>query len=150
MKIDAPAEAVFRALCRLGGTNGWYANGLWRLRGWMDRVVGGPGLRRGRRNPETLRFGDALDFWRVVGIEKNKSLSLRAEMRLPGVAVLDFRIEPCGPDSCTLKQTALFQPRGLSGLAYWYAVLPFHHVIFKGMLNGMKSDALNLHVKALP
>ena len=139
--IDAPAWAAFRAVCRVGGGHGWYANWLWRIRGWLDRLAGGPGLRRGRRHPDTLRYGDALDFWRVVGFDRDRYLSLRAEMRLPGEALLDFRIEARGERQCVLRQVALFEPRGLFGLLYWYAVLPFHHVVFQGMLTGIQRDA---------
>ncbi len=148
VRIDAPAEAAFRAVCRLGGGHGWNAaKWLWSLRGWLDRLAGGPGLRRGRRHPESLGYGEALDFWRVVGFERDRCLSLRAEMKLPGEALLDFRIEPDGP-GCKLTQKALFQPRGLLGLAYWYAVLPFHAIVFKGMLAGIQRDALQI-AKAL-
>ncbi len=144
VKIDAPARAAFRAVCRVGGGNGWYANWLWKIRGGMDRIAGGPGLRRGRRHPDTLRFGDALDFWRVVGIERDRKLSLRAEMRLPGEAMLDFEIELVGDNQCVLRQKALFEPRGLFGLLYWYAVLPFHGIVFRGMLADIQKDALRL------
>lgn len=142
--IDAPAWAAFRAVCRVGGANGWYAGWLWRIRGWLDHLAGGPGLRRGRRDPDTLRYGDALDFWRVVGLDRDRYLSLRAEMRLPGEALLDFRIEESGERQCTLLQTALFEPRGLSGLCYWYAVLPFHGIVFRGMLAGIQRDAIQI------
>jgi uncharacterized protein YbjT (DUF2867 family) len=143
--IEAPPAAAFRAVCRLGGGRGWYAaNWLWIIRGWLDRLAGGPGLRRGRRDPDTLRYGDALDFWRVVGIEEDRRLSLRAEMRLPGEALLEFRIEPGSDGGCILRQTALFQPRGLFGLLYWYAVLPFHQIVFRGMLAGIRRDALEI------
>jgi uncharacterized protein YbjT (DUF2867 family) len=142
--VGAPAWAVFRAVCRLGGQRGWYADWLWKIRGWLDRLAGGPGLRRGRRDSDALRYGDALDFWRVVGVEQDRSLSLRAEMRLPGEALLDFRIEANGEQDCTLLQTALFQPRGLLGLMYWYAVLPLHGVIFRGMLSGIQRDAVQI------
>jgi uncharacterized protein YbjT (DUF2867 family) len=143
--IDAPAEAVFRAICRLGGQRGWHgANWLWVVRGWLDRLAGGPGLRRGRRDPEVLRYGEALDFWRVVGIQRDRCLSLRAEMRLPGEALLEFRIEPGDKIQCILHQTALFRPRGLLGLLYWYAVLPFHQPVFRGMLAGIQRDALKI------
>ncbi len=143
--IDAPAAAAFRAVCRVGGGHGWYAaDWLWQLRGWMDRLVGGPGLRRGRRDPERVGFGEALDFWRVTGYERDRRLALRAEMKLPGEALLEFCIEP-GPDTgCTLRQTALFKPRGLFGLLYWYAVVPFHHIVFRGMLLGIRREALRI------
>jgi hypothetical protein len=143
--IDAPAAAAFRAVCRVGGGHGWYAaDWLWQLRGWMDRLVGGPGLRRGRRDPERVGFGEALDFWRVTGYERDRRLALRAEMKLPGEALLEFRIEPGTDATCTLRQTALFKPRGLFGLLYWYAVVPFHHIVFRGMLLGIRREALRI------
>lgn len=142
--IDAPAWAAFSAVSRVGGGNGWYAGWLWKIRGWLDRLAGGPGLRRGRRNPDTLRYGDALDFWRVVGFERDRYLSLRAEMRLPGEALLNFKIEPGDGDHCTLRQSALFEPRGLFGLLYWYGVLPFHGVVFRGMIAAIKRDAVRI------
>ena len=144
IEVDAPPSAVFRAVTRIGGENGWYAaDWLWRVRGVMDRLVGGPGLRRGRRHPETLAYGDALDFWRVIGVERDRSLDLRAEMRLPGVAKLSFTIEPRdgARDGCRLVQTARFRPKGLLGIAYWYCVLPLHGVVFRGMLRGFKRAA---------
>ena len=145
--IAAPAGAVYRAVCRIGGGQGYYAAyWLWCVRGWMDRLVGGPGLRRGRRDPETVAFGEALDFWRVTGIEENRRLELRAEMKLPGEAQLEFEIRPIQgrDDRCNLVQTARFKPRGLSGLAYWYAVLPLHNVVFKGMVEGIRQAAEDL------
>ncbi|MFG0315899.1 MAG: SDR family oxidoreductase, partial [Planctomycetota bacterium JB042] len=143
-EIDASPARVFRAVCRVGGGHGWYAaDGLWRLRGMLDRLVGGPGLRRGRRHPERVSYGDALDFWRVTGVDRDRRLELRAEMKLPGVATLSFEIEPDPerPDRCTLLQTARFKPRGLLGLAYWYAVLPLHGIVFDGMRGGIKRAA---------
>jgi uncharacterized protein YbjT (DUF2867 family) len=142
VQVNAPPHAVFQAVSLLGGDHGWYsAKYLWSLRGWMDRLVGGPGIRRGRLHPDRLGYGEALDFWRVVGIERDKSLLLRAEMKLPGVAVLEFCIQPNGADGCNLKQNAKFQPKGLLGLLYWYSVLPFHHFVFRGMLEGIKTQA---------
>jgi uncharacterized protein YbjT (DUF2867 family) len=142
--IDAPASATFHAVCRLGGGHGWYADWLWKIRGALDRLVGGPGLRRGRRDPDSLRYGDTVDFWRVVGLERDRTLSLRAEMRLPGEALLDFQIVERGASKCALRQTALFEPRGLFGLLYWYAVLPLHGLIFRGMLAAIRRDALRI------
>jgi uncharacterized protein YbjT (DUF2867 family) len=143
--VEAPDHAVFRAICRVGGGHGWYAaDWLWRIRGWMDLLVGGPGLRRGRRDPEMVEYGEALDFWRVVGYERDRRLALRAEMKLPGEALLEFRIEPRGGRQCTLQQIALFRPRGLFGLLYWYAVLPFHHIVFRGMSLGIQREALQI------
>lgn len=145
--VDARPNAVFRAVCRIGGGQGYYAaDSLWRLRGWMDRLVGGPGLRRGRRDPETVGFGDALDFWRVTGIDPDRRLQLRAEMKLPGEAMLEFEITP-DPERegrCVLVQTARFKPHGLLGLMYWYAVVPLHGVVFRGMLDGIRRTAIEL------
>ncbi len=150
VEVEAPDWAVFRAVCRMGGDNGWYAGWLWKIRGWMDRMAGGPGIRRGRRHPDTLRYGDALDFWRVVGIESNRALSLRAEMKLPGEALLDFQIESRGEGRCLLRQTALFEPKGLFGLLYWYGVVPFHGIVFRGMLTGIRRDAARIALRAQP
>lgn len=142
IEVEAPPPAVFAALCRVGGGHGWYAADLlWRVRGWMDKLAGGPGLRRGRRHPEQVEFGEALDFWRVIGVERDRSLLLRAEMKLPGVAVLGFEIEPRGEGRSGLTMTARFRPRGLAGLLYWYSVLPAHHVVFAGMLRGIRRAA---------
>lgn len=141
--IQADAHSVFTAVCRIGGGNGWYAGDiLWRIRGWMDKLVGGPGLRRGRRNADQVEFGESLDFWRVVGIERNRSLSLLAEMKLPGTAMLNFELEPKDDlGLITLTMTARFRPRGLFGILYWYAVLPLHNFVFGGMLRGIRSVA---------
>ena len=142
-RIAASPSRVFRAVCRIGGGNGWYAaDFLWRVRGFLDRLVGGPGLRRGRRDPEHLVFGDALDFWRVTGIESDRRLQLRAEMKLPGEALLEMELEPRDDGYTRLVQTARFRPRGLAGLLYWLAVLPFHGVVFRGMLRGIERAAL--------
>lgn len=141
---EATPAQVFRAVCRIGGGHGWYAaDGLWRLRGALDRLVGGPGLRRGRRDPENVSFGEALDFWRVTGLERDRRLALRAEMKLPGEALLEFEIEPVAgqPARTRLVQTARFLPRGLAGLAYWYAVLPLHGLVFRHMLAGIRKAA---------
>jgi uncharacterized protein YbjT (DUF2867 family) len=142
--VTASPRSVFRAVCRIGGGHGWYAaDALWRVRGVMDRLVGGPGLRRGRRDPEEVAYGEALDFWRVTGVEADRRLTLRAEMKLPGVAELEFEMEPAGSGT-RLVQTARFRPRGLLGIAYWYAVLPFHHIVFGGMLEGIRKAAPDL------
>jgi uncharacterized protein YbjT (DUF2867 family)/uncharacterized protein YndB with AHSA1/START domain len=135
--VDAPPAAVWRAVCRLGGRNGWYADRLWRLRGVLDHLLGGPGLRRGRRDPERLAYGDALDFWRVTAIEPGRRLALRAEMRLPGDAMLEFEVA-AQDGGARLVQTARFRPRGLAGLAYWYAVRPLHSMVFRRMLEGVR------------
>ena len=143
--IEAPDWAVFRAVCRVGGGHGWYAAAwLWRIRGWIDVVAGGPGLRRGRRDRERVHYGEALDFWRVVGLERDRRLVLRAEMKLPGEALIEFRIEARGEFQCMLQQRALFRPRGLFGLFYWYAIAPLHHMVFHGMLLGIRREALRI------
>jgi uncharacterized protein YbjT (DUF2867 family) len=143
IEIQADASTVFAAVCRIGGGHGWYAGDiLWRIRGWMDQLVGGPGLRRGRRHPENVEFGEALDFWRVVGIERGRSLLLRAEMKLPGIARLEFRLDPIDESPLTkLTMTARFRPKGLFGILYWYAVVPLHGIVFGGMLKGIKRSA---------
>jgi uncharacterized protein YbjT (DUF2867 family) len=134
----APIDAVWRAVCSLGGARGYYAvDWLWRLRGIMDRLTGGPGLRRGRRSPVELLLGDALDFWRVTAIEPPRHLLLTAEMRVPGVATLGFDLEPVASGGSRLAITARFRPRGLWGIVYWYAVLPLHGIVFKRMLHGL-------------
>ena len=147
--IQAPDWAVFRAVCRVGGGHGWYAaDWLWKIRGWMDLAVGGPGLRRGRRDPEAVGYGEALDFWRVVGLDQNRRLALRAEMKLPGEALLEFLIEARDNTSCTLQQIARFKPLGLFGLIYWYSVVPLHHIVFRGMLRGIEREALQIYTSA--
>ena len=148
-EVDAPDWAVFKAVCRVGGGHGWYtADWLWKIRGWIDVLFGGPGLRRGRRDPESVSYGEALDFWRVVGFERDRRLSLRAEMKLPGEALLEFRIEKLDQGRAKLTQTALFKPRGLFGLVYWYSVVPLHAVVFSGMLGGIKREATTITVAA--
>jgi uncharacterized protein YbjT (DUF2867 family) len=143
-EVAASAAATFAAVARLGGDTGWYgADWLWRLRGALDHLVGGPGLRRGRRDADRVAYGDAVDFWRVTGVALGRRLVLRAEMRLPGQALLEFTIEPLAgrTDRVRLVQTARFLPRGLLGLAYWYAVLPLHHVVFGRLLRGIQGAA---------
>ena len=141
--INADPTSVFAAICRIGGGNGWYAGDiLWRIRGWMDTLVGGPGLRRGKRHPDKVEFGEALDFWRVVGLDRNRSLSLLAEMRLPGQAMLNFDLASAGPGEPTdLTMMARFRPKGLIGILYWYSVVPLHDIVFGGMLNGIRRTA---------
>ncbi len=139
--IGASPETVFRTISRIGGDNGYFAaDWLWWLRGSLDRLTGGPGLRRGRRHPQELAYGDAVDFWRVSEIEPSRTLTLRAEMNLPGEAVLHFVVEP-HPGGSRLEQTALFRPRGLAGIVYWYAVAPLHRIVFQGMLRGIRTAA---------
>ena len=136
--IQAPPEEVWKHLVRIGGQTGWYyGNWLWRLRGLLDHLFGGVGHRRGRRDPNHLMLGDALDFWRVLDIQPGKQLKLLAEMRLPGEAVLSFELEPLEKGHTRLIQTAWFVSRGLTGLLYWYSVMPLHNLVFNGMLRGI-------------
>jgi len=131
--VAAPPERVFAAFCRLGGQRGWlYMSWAWHLRGVLDRLVGGVGMRRGRRHPSELRAGDALDFWRVERVEPDRLLRLRAEMKVPGRAWLQFETR-AHPQGALLAQTAFFAPKGLSGLLYWYALYPLHALIFSGL-----------------
>jgi uncharacterized protein YbjT (DUF2867 family) len=133
----APPEALWRVVEGIGGENGWYSFPLaWEVRGLLDRMVGGVGLRRGRRDPRRLYVGDALDFWRVEERETGRLLRLRAEMRLPGLAWLEFHVEHDG-DGAVLRQRATFAPRGLAGHVYWRGIAVFHGVVFGGMLRGL-------------
>lgn len=135
MSLDVPAEALFRAFSGLGGARGWlHMNWAWRIRGVVDRLFGGVGLRRGRRDPEVLRVGEALDFWRVEAVEPGKLVRLRAEMKVPGTAWLQFEAGEAGGGASVLTQTAFFAPKGLFGLVYWYALYPMHSLIFEGLL----------------
>ena len=143
--VDAPEDATFAALSRIGGQSGyWGADWLWWRCGLMDKAIGGPGLRRGRRHPEQLSNREAVDFWRVNGYEKDRWLRLHAEMKLPGDAELEFRVEPAEGGGSRVIQTARFRPKGLLGLAYWYSVLPLHFFVFPRMINGIKRDAENV------
>jgi len=167
--IASSSQIAFSEACRIGGDHGyWGSDWLWRIRGWMDQFLGGPGLRRGRRHPEKTGFGEAIDFWRVSGFEPDRLLRLRAEMWLPGEAELQFQIETVESadaeessplneqdntiqedhaltrpalDRCRLIQTARFRPRGLLGLAYWWSVWPLHFLVFPTMLRGIQRNA---------
>ena len=135
--LAAKPEEVWSGVVSIGGEAGWYyADWLWKLRGFMDHLVGGVGLHRGRRTQQEISAGDALDFWRVARVTKYQRLLLVAEMKLPGEATLDFRLEEIAPGQTLLTQVACFLPRGFLGLLYWYAVSPFHNFIFDGMLRG--------------
>ena len=140
-RVATTPEAAFRAVARIGGDAGWYyGNRLWRLRGLLDRLAGGPGLRRGRRDPEAVVPGDTVDFWRVEAVEAGRLLRLAAEMRLPGRAWLQFELTP-GEGGTVIRQTALFDPVGLAGLLYWYALWPAHQLVFGGMLQNLARAA---------
>lgn len=141
VNVAVPPAQAFAPVQRIGGRNGWYAwNWLWRVRAFLDLLVGGVGMRRGRPHPVSLRIGDTLDFWRVEAIEPGQRLRLRAEMRLPGRAWLQFEVTPCAEGS-TIRQTALFDPVGLAGRLYWYALYPVHELVFRGMLRGIARAA---------
>jgi len=132
--VDAAPSAAFAAIRRIGGATGWYyANWLWRLRGFIDLLCGGVGMRRGRRHPDELAVGDTLDFWRVEAYEPDRRLRLAAEMKLPGRAWLEFEVQP-DRQGAIIRQTAVFDPVGLLGLAYWYGIYPLHARVFAGML----------------
>lgn len=135
--VKVPPNIAFRAVERIGGQTGWYfADVLWRIRGALDLLVGGVGMRRGRRDPDTLCVGDALDCWRVEAFEPGRRLLLAAEMKLPGRAWLEFVVVGDAAGS-VIRQTAMFDPVGLAGLAYWYLIYPLHRLVFAGMLRGI-------------
>ncbi|MBO4206375.1 SDR family oxidoreductase [Micromonospora echinofusca] len=143
--VAAPPDALWRVIEGVGGEHGWYSFPLaWSVRGWLDRLVGGVGLRRGRRDPHRLHVGEALDFWRVEEIVPGELLRLRAEMRLPGRAWLEMRALPDGDGRSRYVQRAVFLPRGLAGHAYWAAVAPFHAVVFGGMARNIARGAEQL------
>ncbi len=133
--VNAPTEKVFRTFSGLGGERGWLMlNFAWRLRGILDRMLGGVGFRRGRRHPDDIRVGDAIDFWRVETVQSGRMMRLRAEMKVPGRAWLQFETLPIDEQKSRLIQTAYFAPKGLSGLLYWYLLYPVHALIFAGMV----------------
>ena len=137
LELNVGPDAVWRIIEGLGGDRGWYSFPLgWAARGFLDRVVGGVGLRRGRRAPDRLHLGEPLDFWRVEALERPRLLRLRAEMRLPGDAWLEFRVEPAD-GGAVLHQRAVFVPRGLAGTVYWWAVTPFHRLVFGSMIRNI-------------
>lgn len=152
LPVAAPADSIFRAFTGLGGLRGWlYMNWAWRIRGAIDRLCGGVGLRRGRRDADVIRVGEALDFWRVEAIEPGRLLRLRAEMKVPGKAWLQFEVTVQEGDSRPqLTQTAFFAPKGLSGLAYWYLLYPLHRMIFGGMIRCLAERAMTLDVQDRP
>jgi uncharacterized protein YbjT (DUF2867 family) len=137
-RIEATVDEVWQPVSQIGGKTGWYfGNFLWRLRGILDRLVGGVGLRRGRRHPSEIGVGDALDFWRVLEINAPQRLLLVAEMKTPGEALLEFQITPIANNQVELQMLSRFLPKGLFGIAYWYGLYPFHQWIFYGMLKAI-------------
>ena len=148
LKVNIPPKATFKPIQRIGGETGWYAwNWLWQLRGFIDLLVGGVGMRRGRVHLEVLRVGDTIDFWRVEEHDPNHFLRLTAEMKLPGRAWLEFEV--LGDDlSSTIRQTAIFDPVGLLGQVYWYALYPLHQLVFAHMLRGIADKALSSYTNS--
>jgi hypothetical protein len=141
IEVDVSPEEAFAPILRIGGARGWYAyDWLWHLRGFLDLLVGGVGVRRGRPSPDELHVGDALDFWRVEALDPGRRLRLLAEMKLPGRAWLEFEVES-RPGGATIRQTALYDPVGLFGLLYWYAVCPLHSLVFSAMLRNIARAA---------
>lgn len=139
--VKTSPDRAFRPIGKIGGQTGWYyGNRLWKARGVLDRIVGGPGIRRGRRHPDALVPGDTLDFWRVEEVQPGRLLRLSAEMRLPGRAWLQFEVTPDGAGSL-IRQTALFDPVGVAGLLYWYGLWGIHQLVFGGMLRGLVQAA---------
>ena len=142
LPCQAPAARVFRVFSSLGGRRGWlYANWLWVLRSFLDRLIGGVGMRRGRRSPHLLRVGDAVDFWRVEALVPERLLRLHAEMKLPGQAWLQFEVQADGDDQSVLTQTAFFEPKGVFGWWYWNALYPLHKMIFRGLARAIVRSA---------
>jgi len=141
VNVAVSPRLAFAPIRRLGGTTGYYyGDWLWRLRGYLDLLVGGVGMRRGRPHPERLTVGDALDFWRVVAFEPDRRLLLAAEMKLPGRAWLEYEVQP-RDGGATIRQTAIYDPIGLAGLAYWYGIYPLHQLVFAGTLRGIARAA---------
>ena len=141
LAVDVPPSEAFRPIRQIGGQRGWYfGNFLWTLRGWLDLLVGGVGIRRGRRDSDQLRVGDVIDWWRVEAFEPNHRLRLLAEMKVPGRAWLEFQVDGDAQQS-TIRQTAIFDPVGLAGLAYWYSLYPLHAWMFRGMLKQIAERA---------
>jgi hypothetical protein len=138
IRFRASLEDIWRPIGEIGGDRGWYfGNFLWRIRGWMDRMAGGSGLRRGRRHPRELLAGEALDFWRVLAVDPPHCLLLLAEMKMPGEATLEFGISCPRDGEVELRQISSFLPRGLWGIIYWYVLYPPHVWLFRGMLKSI-------------
>lgn len=145
--VNAGAEAAFQPIRRIGGRTGWYyANWLWRLRALLDAFVGGVGLRKGSRPPDGLGVGDTVDSWRVEAFEPSRRLRLAAEMKLPGKAWLEFEVEGDAVAS-RIRQTAIFDPRGIGGRVYWYGLYPIHLLVFAGMLRGIARAVESKHTE---
>jgi hypothetical protein len=142
IETEVTMNKIFQAIQTVGGDNGWYyANWLWQLRGIMDRTIGGVGMRRGRRHPIEIRIGDAIDFWRVEKFEPGRSLKLKAEMKLPGQARLEFKVQSTPDQKSVFEQTATFLPENWFGFLYWYAIYPVHLLVFKNMAKNIIKHA---------
>jgi uncharacterized protein YbjT (DUF2867 family) len=143
LQVSASASTVFAVFSGLGGSRGWlYMNWVWHVRGLLDRLVGGVGMRRGRRDADCVRVGEALDFWRVEAVEPDHLIRLRAEMKVPGRGWLQFHVHPQAPGKALLSQTAYFAPKGVWGFIYWYSLYPIHKVIFAGMIRKIAERAV--------
>ncbi len=141
--VSASPADIYAVFTGLGGMRGWFfMNWAWGLRGWLDRLLGGVGVRRGRRDPDRVRVGDALDFWRVEAVEPDRMMRLRAEMKVPGKAWLQFQVVPREDHRTLLSQTAFFAPKGLMGWLYWFALYPLHGLIFNGLIDGIARRAV--------
>jgi uncharacterized protein YbjT (DUF2867 family) len=146
--VPASPADVYKTFIGIGGKRGWfYMNWAWEIRGFIDRMIGGVGLRRGRRDADELRVGDALDFWRVEAVEPGRLLRLRAEMKVPGKAWLQLKVTPHEAEQALLSQTAFFAPKGLMGWLYWYALYPMHRLIFRGLIDQIARRAVTLKLK---
>jgi len=142
VRVPVGMRQAFEPIRRIGGVNGWYAyDWLWRLRGAMDRLAGGPGMRRGRRDPETLRPGDVVDCWRVESFEPDRLLRLKLELRAPGRGWLEFVVDGDG-DGSTIHQIATYDPHGMLGRLYWLLSYPLHELVFSGMIRGIARRAV--------
>ncbi len=141
--VSAPPADVYSVFTGLGGKRGWlYMNWAWAIRGFLDRAIGGVGVRRGRRDPDDIRVGDALDFWRVEAVDPDRMLRLRAEMKVPGKAWLEFQVTPRDDGGSLLMQTAYFAPMSLSGWLYWYGLYSVHGLIFSGLIDRIAGRAV--------
>jgi uncharacterized protein YbjT (DUF2867 family) len=141
-RLQGDPAKVWKTVTRIGGEQGWYyGDPLWRLRGFIDRMLAGPGMARGRPKGDDSHVGDALDFWRIIASEKGRRLLLKAEMRLPGEALLEFKLNTQWENAVDVSMTAKFLPRGLAGILYWWAMYPFHMVLFTNMIENISKQA---------
>jgi uncharacterized protein YbjT (DUF2867 family) len=148
--VELTPEQAFAPIQRIGGASGWYyGNWMWRVRGFLDLLVGGVGVRRGRKHPVQVSVGDSIDFWRVEAFEPSRLLRLRAEMKVPGRAWLEFEVTEA-EGGATVRQTALFDPIGLFGLCYWYSLYPAHQFVFSGMLRNITRAGCKLAEASRP